>query len=275
VGVPKNFIEDPKLEYSNVDGWHNLVLFSKWKTKKLIQLVTDHVKPIDYDFDSRSIDWRNLKLTGKQCYIVNSFYIPSLNEVYIPLAYIQFPFINLSDVGIEYNMAYIGSTLTHEMSHSLDANGSKFNYKGDMEDIFTKSDRIIYSKITKDIITEYNVRAKRDGHNFDATNSIGEDMADISGLAITLSYLRDYYLKNKVETPVLIPSLQKFFAYYSIANKSYIYKKAIYNQLIFNPHPLNKYRVNVPLSRSEIFREIYKVKKNDGMWWHNLCKIWS
>jgi|694.fasta_scaffold127432_2 putative endopeptidase len=275
VGVPKHFIEDPKLDYSNVDGWYNLVLFSKWKTKKLIQLVTDHVKPIEYNFDSRSIDWRTLKLTGKQCYIVNSFYIPSLNEVYIPLAYIQKPFINLGDVGIEYNMAYIGSTLSHEMSHSLDANGSKFNYKGDMEDIFTKNDRKIYSKITKDIIAEYNVRAKKDGHNFDATNSIGEDMADISGLAITLSYLRDYYLKNKVETPVLIPSLQKFFAYYAIANKSFIYKKAIYNQLIFNPHPLNKYRVNVPLSRSEIFRDIYKVKKNDGMWWHNLCKIWS
>jgi putative endopeptidase len=206
---------------------------------------------------------------------VNAFYTPTYNEVFIPLAYIQYPFINLSDVGIEYNMAYIGSTLTHEMSHSLDDNGSKFDYKGDMKDIFTKKDRIIYSKIEKDIINQYNIIAKNDGHKFDATNSIGEDMADISGLAITLSYLRDYYLKNNVETPILIPSLQKFFAYYSIANKSYIYKKAIYNQLIFNPHPLNKYRVNVPLSRSEIFREIYKVKKNDGMWWHTLSKIWS
>jgi predicted metalloendopeptidase len=28
VGVPKNFIEDPTLDYSNVDGWYNLVLFS-------------------------------------------------------------------------------------------------------------------------------------------------------------------------------------------------------------------------------------------------------
>ena len=275
VGVPTEIIEDPKLDYSNVDGWYNLVLFSKWKTKRLIQLVTDHVKPIEYNFDSRSIDWRTFKLTGTQPYIVNSFYIPSLNEVYIPLAYIQKPFINLNDVGIEYIMAYIGSTLTHEMSHSLDDNGSKFNYKGDMEEIFTKNDKKIYSKIKNDIIAEYNVRAKLDGYNFDATNSIGEDMADISGLAITLSYLRDYYLKNNVETPVLIPSLQKFFAYYTIANESYIYKNAIYNQLIFNPHPLNKYRVNVPLSRSEIFRKIYKVKKNDGMWWHNLCKIWS
>jgi predicted metalloendopeptidase len=275
VGVTKFFIQDPLLDYSNVDGWHNLVLFSKWKTNKLIKLFKNDVKPSDYNFEGRSIDWRDFKLTGKQCYIVNSFYLPSLNEVYIPLAYIQYPFINLSDVGIEYNMAYIGSTLTHEMSHSLDANGSKFNYKGEMEDIFTKNDRKIYLKITNDIISQYNLTAKKDGYNFDATNSIGEDMADISGLAITILYLRDYYLKNKVDTPVLIPSLQKFFAYYSISNKSYIYKKALYNQLIFNPHPLNKYRVNVPLSRSEIFRKVYKVKKNDGMWWHSLCKIWS
>jgi endothelin-converting enzyme/putative endopeptidase len=275
VGVPGHFIRDPLLNYKENDAWYNLILFSEWKTKKLIDSVTNNVKPSDYNFDSRSVDWRMNKLTGTQCYIVNAFYTPSLNEVYIPLAYIQKPFINLNDVGIEYVMAYIGSTLTHEMSHSLDDSGSKFNYKGIMEDIFTKKDRIIYSKIEKDIIKQYNISAKKDGYNFDASISIGEDMADISGLAITIEYLRDYYLKNNVEIPVIIPSLEKFFAYYTISNKSYIYKEAIYNQLIFNPHPMNKYRVNVPLSRSELFREIYKVKKNDGMWWPNLSKIWS
>lgn len=38
---------------------------------------------------------------------------------------------------------------------------------------------------------------------------------------------------------------------------------------------MNKYRVNVPLSRSELFRKIYKVKKNNGMWWKSISKIWS
>jgi predicted metalloendopeptidase len=45
-------------------------------------------------------------------------------------------------------------------------------------------------------------------------------------------------------------------------------------QLKTNPHPLDKYRCNVPLSRSEIFKSLYNVKKGDGMWWHNSDTIW-
>jgi putative endopeptidase len=265
---------DPLLNYSDNDAWGNMLLISYWRTNKLISIYktqeTDNI-----DFDIPSIDWKTLKLSGKQCYIVNSFYIPNKNEVYIPLAYIQKPFIDLNNTSIEYIMSYIGSTLTHEMSHSLDNNGSKFNYKGDMYDIFTKEDNKIYSRIQNDIIHQYKYLAKKDNYDLDASNTIGEDMADISGLAITIQYLRDYYIKNNYESSIIKISLEKFFSLYAISQKEFIYKKAIYNQLLFNPHPMNKYRVNVPLSRSELFRKIYKVKKNNGMWWKSISKIWS
>ncbi len=50
--------------------------------------------------------------------------------------------------------------------------------------------------------------------------------------------------------------------------------KYIMFQLKTNPHPLDKYRCNVPLSRSEIFRSLFNVKKGDGMWWHNTDTVW-
>jgi hypothetical protein len=28
------------------------------------------------------------------------------------------------------------------------------------------------------------------------------------------------------------------------------------------------------LSRSEIFKALYNVKKGDGMWWHNTDTVW-
>jgi predicted metalloendopeptidase len=46
------------------------------------------------------------------------------------------------------------------------------------------------------------------------------------------------------------------------------------SQLISNPHPPNKYRCNVPLSRSVAFISNYNIKKGDGMWWHNQKPIW-
>ena len=265
---------DPLLNYSDNDSWGNMLLISYWRTNKLINIYnTQETNYVDYDIPS--IDWKTLKLSGKQCYIVNSFYIPNKNEVYIPLAYIQKPFIDLNNTSIEYIMSYIGSTLTHEMSHSLDNNGSKFNYKGEMYDIFTKEDNKIYLRIQNDIIQQYKYLAKKDNYDLDASNTIGEDMADISGLAITIQYLRDFYIKQNYESSIIKISLEKFFSLYAISQKEFIYKKAIYNQLLFNPHPMNKYRVNVPLSRSELFRKIYKVKKNNGMWWKSISKIWS
>jgi len=276
VGNPNYVRYDPILSYSDDDSWGNMLLISYWRTNKLLNIYNlQNKNDINIDFDIPSIDWKTLKLSGKQCYIVNSFYIPNQNEVYIPLAYIQKPFIGLNNTSIEYIMSYIGSTLTHEMSHSLDNNGSKFDYKGVMNDIFTKEDNKTYLKIQNDIIYQYNYLAKKDNYDLDASNTIGEDMADISGLAITIQYLRDFYLNNKYEISIIKLSLEKFFSLYAISQKEYIYKKAIYNQLLFNPHPMNKYRVNVPLSRSEIFRKIYNVKKNNGMWWKSLSKIWS
>ena len=57
--------------------------------------------------------------------------------------------------------------------------------------------------------------------------------------------------------------------------KQKIKKKSIKYELIKNPHPLDKYRCNVPLSRSRIFRAIYNVKENDKMWWNSLNSVWS
>ena len=273
VGNPNYVRYDPLLNYSDDDAWGNMVLISYWRTSKLVNVY--NLQNQDVDFDIPTIDWRTLKLSGKQCYIVNSFYIPNKNEVYIPLAYIQEPFINLNNASIEYNMAYLGSTLTHEMSHSLDNNGSNFDYKGEMNNIFTSEDNKTYMKIQNDIINQYKYLANKDNYDLDASNTIGEDMADISGLAITIQYLRDFYIKNNYDSSILKLSLQKFFSYYAISQKGFIYKEAIYNQLLFNPHPMNKYRVNVPLSRSELFRNIYNVKKNNGMWWKSLSKLWS
>ena len=78
-----------------------------------------------------------MKMIGKQSYIVNAYYTPTENSIYIPLAYLQKPFIDLEERGIEYNLAHIGYTLGHEMSHCLDDLGSKYDEKGNLHKFTT------------------------------------------------------------------------------------------------------------------------------------------
>jgi len=96
------------------------------------------------------IDWSSFKMTGKQSYIVNAFYTPSENNICVPLAYLQKPFIDISvSGGIERLLSTIGCTVAHEMSHSLDDMGSKYDYKGNMKNWWTPGDRKKFNEKNK------------------------------------------------------------------------------------------------------------------------------
>jgi len=268
IGHPNDLRPDPILEYTHDDAWGNLVKIATWKMAAYMELTDKGVINIP------AIDWNNFKLIGKQCYIVNAFYTPVENSIYIPLAYLQKPFVDLDQRGIEYNLALLGDTLGHEMSHSLDNTGSKYDWRGNLHDWWTPEDKKKFKNIIKDIVLQYETFAKRDGIKFDAEIGVGEDMADISGISICEEYLRDFQSKNNDVIPIRAASFQSFYTYYAISQQQFINKKAIASQLKVNPHPLDKYRTNIPLSRLEVFRSIYNVQKGDDMWWHSTSTIW-
>ena len=89
-----------------------------------------------------------------------------------------------------------------------------------------------------------------------------------------MEYLQDFHFENKSILPVKDLSFKMFYTFFAFQERQKINKRAILSELETNPHPLDKYRCNVPLSRSKIFRTIYDVKKNDKMWWSNTHKIW-
>jgi predicted metalloendopeptidase len=139
---------------------------------------------------------------------------------------------------------------------------------------WTKHDQAIYNEKVKDVISQYRTFALRDGLDFDPTSSVGESFADIIGLYICEEYLRDFQMKNDDIIPIKYLSFRAFFTYYAVQMRQTLTEKGMKAQLRINPHPLDKYRVNVPLSRLRLFRSIYDIKKENKMWWHNTDKLW-
>jgi predicted metalloendopeptidase len=269
IGKPENLREDPDLDYSN-NLYENINKIHEWRHQKFIEL---EGKPY---IDIPMMDWTSypVKMTGTQAYIVNASYTPSKNCIYINQGYIQKPFIDLDERGIEYNLAHVGFTIAHELSHGFDDTGSQYDEYGVLNDWWTDADKKKFKKIQEDVIKQYEEFAARDGIKFDASIGIGEDMADISGTAICDEYLRDFQEKNKDLVPIRYISFEAYYTYYAFQQRQLIKKKALSAQLKTNPHPLDKYRCNIPLSRSEIFRSMYNVKKGNGMWWHNTNNVW-
>ena len=271
IGHPENLAEDPNITYCSDDIWGNLVKIAKWRVKQAVQL--EGKPPVDIAV----IDWSKIppNFISKQAYIVNAFYTPIENNIYIPLGYIQAPFIDLEERGKEYNLAQIGFTISHELSHALDNRGSKYDENGKLFDWWTPKDKQKFKEIQNDVIKQYEAFALRDGITFNAAPTIGEDLADISGLTICTEYLRDFQLKNKDILPIQKLSFNMFFIYFAFRQKQKVLEKSINAQLKTNPHPLNKYRCNVPLSRMPIFRILYNVSKKDKMWWNSINRIWE
>jgi putative endopeptidase len=263
VGKPENLRYDPIFDYKADDPLYNVGLLLRWKHKKYITL---EGKPV---IDIPEFDWNVFKLVGTQCYMVNAYYRPNSNSIYVPLAYLQKPFIDLEERGLEYNLVYIGYTLGHELSHALDDTGSKFDADGNLNNWWTDADRKAFKNKIKDVIKQYETFAARDGIKFDAEMSVGEDLADISGMALVETYLLDNQIANDETVKIKKTNLSKLYMNLAIQGQQKIYKKAIKAQLKMNPHPLEKYRVNCALARLELFKTIYGIKKGDGMYWNN------
>lgn len=268
IGKPEHLREDPTLDYGD-NLYDNMHKIHEWRHRKFVEL---EGQPY---IDIPMMDWSQypVKMTGTQAYIVNASYTPSKNCIYINQGYLQKPFIDLG-LNIEYNLAHIGFTLGHEMSHGFDDMGSKYNADGVLYDWWTVEDKKKFKAIQNDVIKQYEVYAARDGIKFDASIGIGEDLADISGMAICDEYLQDFQKNNKYIVPVKYLSFQNFHILFAFQQKQLISKKALQAQLKTNPHPLDKYRCNVPLSRSQIFRALYNVSKKNDMWWHNTDTVW-
>lgn len=271
IGSQKLLMEDPLLDYKQNDPWGNLTKMAMYRHKKALKLVDKSI------IDIPVVDWSEIppKFISTQCYVVNAMYTPTENSIYLPLAYIQKPFVDLDERGIEYNLAHVGFTIAHELSHALDDFGSKYDKNGTLHDWWTKKDKKEFKKIQENVVKQYETYALYDGIKFDAWPSIGEDLADIAGFDICQEYLRDFQFKNKDILPITLVSFEAFFIYYAVQGKQKISKESILAELKTNPHPLDKYRCNIPLSRSRIFRAIFNVKKGDKMWWNTFSNIWT
>ena len=269
IGNPEKLRSDPILDYTPDNPWRNMRLITNWRTNKFIKL-----EGITTNIDIPEIDWNNIKFSGSQAYVVNAFYTPTKNSIYIPHAYLQKPFIDLDERGIEYNLAFIGYTIAHELSHCLDDMGSIYDENGLMNDWWKPIDKKKFKIKTNNIVKQYEEFARRDGIHFDASIGIGENLADISGLSLVEEYLLLFQEVNGDIDIIKKISLEAFYVQIAVQARQSIKKEALQSQLKVNPHPLEKYRCNCPLARLDIFKTLYNIKKGDKMWWDNSDSVW-
>ena len=262
VGSNLTISNDYDIDYNNGELWQNLLDFSTMKFNQFLMLIGENV------IDLIQNNWKlsHTEFTDNEAYMVNAIYRPNSNSIYIPLAYMQEPFINITGLGFEYNMAYFGFTLAHELSHALDSNGSNYDIHGNLFNWWSDLDRRKYKKIQDKINLQYFLFENKN-KEFHPEMNITENIADIMGLRICETYLIHYYQMKQLPNVVIKEKMIDFYIFYAYQMKSIMSKYTMKLLARNNVHSLNEHRVNVPLSRSSYFKSIYNIKKGDKMYY--------
>lgn len=195
---------------------------------------------------------------------VNAYYNPSLNEIVFPAAILQPPFFDATAEDA-VNYGGIGAVIGHEISHGFDDEGSKYDGDGNLKNWWTDEDKKAFEELTTKLVAQYEGYEPLPGRKLNGKLTLGENIADLSGMAIAY---KAYRLSLKGEAgPVLdgYTSSQRFFLGWSQIWRRKYRDDEMARRLLIDPHSPSAYRANGPVTNLDAFYEAFDVKPGDKL----------
>ncbi|RZL20355.1 MAG: M13 family peptidase [Pedobacter sp.] len=206
---------------------------------------------------------------------VNAYYNPSNNEIVFPAGILQFPFFDAAaDDAINYGG--IGMVIGHEMTHGFDDQGSQYDEKGNMQNWWTAADNAKFKAKTSGVVAQYNAYTLFDSLHVKGDLTLGENIADIGGLAIAYDAFKMTKQGQSNEKIDGFTPDQRFFLGFAQAWRLKNRDETMRMRLNVDPHSPEIFRVNGPLSNFDPFYTAFNVKEGAKLYIkpENRARIW-
>ena len=233
IGYPDKWRDFSKLEFNKKDTLIDL-------------LIKVHNFELDYEMN------RLFKPTDKNRWemdphTINAYFHPLKNEIVFPAGILQKPFFNPeADDAINYGA--IGTVIGHEMTHSYDDQGSKFDHEGNFQ---------------------------VNGKNVNGELTLGENLADHGGVKIAYYALKKHLEKTgNVKNISGFTPYERFFISWANVWKTNISPIEADKRIITDPHSPNEWRINGTLANIPEFHKVFNVKKEDNMYRKDPVQMW-
>ena len=175
----KNEVFKAKIGYPN-----------KWNDFSKINLDKDNI--LDMVFECNLFDFEDeMKYLFKppnqdkwemNAHSVNAYFHPLRNEIVFPAGILQKPFFDENQSDAE-NYGGIGVIIGHEMTHSYDDKGSKFDHEGNLNNWWNETDLEKFTEKGKYYIDQFD-QCSYNGKKLNGELTLGENLADHGGLKI-------------------------------------------------------------------------------------------
>ncbi len=210
-------------------------------------------KPIDRD------EW------GMTPQTINAYYNPEMNEIVFPAAILQPPFFD-ANADDAVNYGGIGAVIGHEISHGFDDQGAQYDGDGNLRDWWTAADHKNFEAKTKMLVNQYNQFEPIKGYHVNGELTLGENIADNSGLAIAYKAYK-ISLKGK-KAPVIdgLSGEQRLYMGWAQVWRTKMREQQQIVQVKTDPHSPGQFRANGTLRNQPGFYDAFKVKQGDKMY---------
>ncbi|HAV5548451.1 TPA: M13 family peptidase [Acinetobacter baumannii] len=250
IGYPKKWRDYSDLHIAKNDLVGKIIRASEFRYQYELNKLG---KPVDRD------EWYMKPQT------VNAYYNPSLNEIVFPAAILQPPFFNINaDDAVNYGG--IGAVIGHEISHGFDDQGSQFDELGNMRNWWNAEDHQHFKAKTQALIEQYNRYEPIAGYHINGELTLGENIADNSGVAI--AYKAYQIALGGKPAPVIDGRTgeQRFYMGWAQVWRAKTREAQAIIYLKTDPHSPDKVRGNGALMNQKPFYEAFKINEDDQMY---------
>jgi putative endopeptidase len=196
---------------------------------------------------------------------INAYYNPEMNEIVFPAAILQPPFFDAkADDAVNYGA--IGAVIGHEISHGFDDQGAQYDGDGNLRDWWSAADHKNFAAKTQMLVKQYNGYSPLPGYNVNGELTLGENIADNSGVAIAY---KAYKLSlNGKKAPVIsgLTGDQRFFMGFGQVWRMKMREPQQIVQVKTDPHSPGQFRANGTMMNQPAFYEAFNVKPGDKMY---------
>ena len=213
-------------------------------------------------------------------YTVNAYY--SRETIVFPAGILQGPFFNQKGT-LEMNYGALGSVVGHEITHAFDDEGSQYDSRGIRRDWWSDNSSQAFWDRAQCVIDLYDSFAAANGDHIDGMTTLGENLADMGGLAIALAAYDVAFAKQfpkKEQQELYTQSIKDVFGmsrhrlFYTAYAYSWCTKlpAATSAYLLKNDvHSPARWRVDGTTSQSASFARIFGCTDRNTA---QMCQVW-
>jgi len=262
IAYPDKWKDYSKLSINNENSYYeNKKAVSKFNFDENIAKIG---KPVD------KTEWHMSPQT------VNAYFNPPNNEIVFPAAILQAPFYNYkADDAVNYGG--IGAVIGHEISHSFDDSGARYDGDGNLNNWWTKEDEKNFAQRGEKLVAQFDQIEALPGVHLNGKFNLGENIGDLGGVNVAYDALQLNYKNSKKSRKIdgFTPE-QRFFMSWATVWRTKMREDALRNLIKTNPHAPGMYRGYIPLKNMDAFYKAFDIKEGDKMYLkpEDRVKIW-